>query len=106
MLYYNALVDNSNNTKLKIIFTITNDQIEYILPRICDGFFSFDATKLMSLLNALYYFAQYLHECKNYNKNQRDDLINRIKELHNMHYDYLCKVQIISLAFEKFSLFG
>ncbi len=102
-LYYNALV---NEKKPENIFSITNDQIEYTIPKMCNGYFNFDATKLMSLLNALYYFAQYLYECKNYNEEQRDDLIKRLKQYHTSQYNILCKTEVIALAFEKFPLFG
>jgi len=103
LLYYNVLLDDK---KPKNIFSITNDQIEYTIPKMCNGFFNFDATKLMSLLNALYYFAQYLYECKNYNQEQRDDLIKRLKEYHTTHYQNLCQIEVVALAFDKFPLFG
>ena len=69
------------------------------------GFFV-DCAKYMSLLNGIYFFAEYLHACGNLNDEETHTIQGHGNEIFEESYSMLEMLYIEAACFRKFPLYG
>jgi len=60
--------------------------------------------KAFSIMNAVYYFAAYLHECGNMNEKEKSATQAACANLYGEHYPHLKKEYAAALCFPAFPL--
>ncbi len=93
------------NKKPKSLFFFTKNQIDNIVVGLSKGFFSVNSLKALPILNSLYYFAEYLFVCGNFNETQRDEMQKITTEFHQVIYKKTINHQIETSVFEEFPMF-
>lgn len=110
--YYGRLITEyyyyvfESNKKPKKLFVFTKDQVDEAIDALAKDMFFINLTKAMSLFNGLYYFAEYLYMCGDYDEKQREGLQKMMGEFHEQLYKTSKKVYQETILFEKFPLFG
>lgn len=102
--YYAEILDSDK--KPKKLFNFPKNQIDHIITKMSRHMMWINVTKAFSLLNTLYYFAEYLCLCGNYSEEEKLEVQKATKEFHNLVYTSQIKAQIETGAFEKFPLLG
>ncbi len=101
--YFNSVFES--NKKPKGLFNFTENQIDITVIGLTKSFFSADALKAFPMLNSLYYFAEYLFVCGNFDKKQRDEMQDITIKFHRVVYNNTKEFEIETKVFEKFPLY-
>jgi hypothetical protein len=102
--YYAELL--GSDKKPKKLFNFPKNQIDQITTKISKDMMWLNVTKAFSLLNTIYYFAEYLCVCGNFSEEEKLEVQEYTVEFHNLVYTSHIQAQIETGAFEKFPLFG
>lgn len=86
----------------KETFIFTKIKIEATIARRYRTFFSFDATKTLGTLKALYLFAEYLETTESLTRERKESIQQWCIELFNQAYPFLVKKKFSARAFERF----
>jgi len=102
--YFMRIIDSDK--KPKKLFYFPKIQIDTTIAKISKDYMWINTTKAFSLLNTIYYFADYLFLCGNYSEQEKLEVQNSTLELFNTIYPSQMKQEIETRTFEKFPLFG
>ena len=106
--YYQGLVEMylisiiPDGKRPKKVFIFTRHLIEQTIERRCAALFSLDSTKTLSLLRALYFFAEYLNKSGNISDEHKTEIQTWCSELNNNLFPMLTRDNTAAMAFEKF----
>jgi len=102
--YYAHII--SSEIRPKKLFYFPYNQIDTNIGQITRGFYAYEPTKAISLLNAINYFSEYLFECKNFTQQERDEVFRSTKQLYEVIYKTFKDREIGTLVYDKFPYFG
>ncbi|MDQ3845884.1 MAG: hypothetical protein M3342_18010 [Bacteroidota bacterium] len=85
------LLEYQNQKKggIKSLFDFSKKMVDIIIGKLCFSFLMSDTTKVLGLLNAVYYFAAYLQRCGNIDEKAKTAFQSDCRELYNEHYKLL-----------------
>jgi hypothetical protein len=84
------------------VFTFTRHLIEQTIERRCAALFSLDSTRTLSLLRALYWFAEYLNKSGNISDGHKTEIQSWCSEINGRLFPLLKQESIAAMAFERF----
>ncbi len=106
LIYKYYLKSFENEEVFENIFSFEEDEIDQIIGSLSKYYLSISITKSLSLLNTLYYFAEYLFVCGNFDNTEKKHLQKITTKFHNLVYKKTMKTQIKTALFSKFPIFG
>ena len=84
------------------VFIFTRHLIEQTIEQRCVSMFFLDTTKTLSLLRALYWFAEYLNKSGNISDEHKTEIQTWCSEINSKLFPSLAKDNTAAMAFERF----
>lgn len=84
------------------VFSFTRHLIEQTIERRCAALFSLNSTRTLSLLRALYWFAEYLNKSGNISDGHKTEIQSWCSEINSRLFPLLKQDNIAAMAFERF----
>jgi hypothetical protein len=98
--YLVAIIPEGKRPKKAFIFT--RDLIEQIIGQRCRALFSLDCTNTLSLLRALFWFAEFLNKSGNVSDEHKIEIQTWCSEINNEVFPSMAQNTIAAMAFEGF----
>ena len=98
--YLVAIIPEGKRPKKPFIFT--QHLIEQFIRQRCTALFSLDCTTTLSLLRALFWFAEYLNQSGNISDEHKIEIQTWCSEINNQVFPSMAQNTIAAMAFEEF----
>ncbi len=95
-----------NNKKPKQLFNFSISVIDQALGALCQDFIYTDFVQFTSILTAIYYFVDYLHECGNISEEEQNVIKDDIFEFYTKQYSKMKTSYHEALIFSEFPNFS